>query len=174
MSLLDLPADIVRDCIVPLCFSTPKEAVQVSLVCKAFRDAVEEHCNDAWRDVFLSLWPMQNSKLKMRSWRTMLKRRILAFGQHRWTGEEDQIEGCPVVFRCPLRWSELDPSDMDGYVLDNEKTCSECGRSVVRVESAKDLRELASKDRCVAYFKEEVPMFMGVYCEPPFEDPSEE
>jgi hypothetical protein len=67
-----VPAEIVAG-ILSYAATKPIVALEMRYVNKAFSQIACE--NQIWKPLFLAKWPMQNSKLKLKSWLTLYKRR---------------------------------------------------------------------------------------------------
>lgn len=88
----------------------------------------------------------------------MLKRRVEAFPRyHQLDYGEGPIEGCSVIFACPLRWSDL----TDGPTLsENKRKCQECGRFVYRLTDIEQVKEYAARGECVSFYSTYQGMYM--------------
>lgn len=59
------------------------------------------------------------------------------------------VQNCDIAFqnRCPLRWTNLEPTDTP-----RQRWCSECGRTVTFCSSNDELKRLSSAGQCVAFW----------------------
>jgi hypothetical protein len=119
--------------------------VQISKIC---RDSAR--CNEVWRPLFLKKWPLQNSKLKIKSWFKMYERRFKVerkitqaptSTQH-FIGKKNPVailpksdsltrvsfpssENCDLEFECPLIYESLKKQNDSGT-----RHCSKCDKTV--------------------------------------------
>jgi len=60
--------------------------------------------------------------------------------------ESVRIQNCKLVFKCPLSWSELEPTADEGI-----RFCRVCDKGVYLAEDDESVAILAALGRCVAY-----------------------
>lgn len=60
--------------------------------------------------------------------------------------ESVRIQNCTLVFKCPLLWSELEPTSDEGM-----RSCRVCDKGVYLAEDDEAVAMLAALGRCVAY-----------------------
>ncbi|KAL6078307.1 C2H2-type domain-containing protein [Balamuthia mandrillaris] len=153
--LTDIPAEVLLR-IFDGAISTPKEAVSIGLVCKAFQGLVVD--NSIWQRLFLQRWPQQNPNLKMRSWFKffMLREEALKQYGHRETlyasGGAHPIENCDWEFQCPLVWEQLKPDysvPRDSFDMEVKRLCGACKEHVHYVTNQSELEEHVGQGHCV-------------------------
>ena len=166
-----VPLDVVAQHIFPHCMETWSDFANLSLVSHRFREAANV-ADEAHKRLFLAKWPTQSPNLKFShgGWLRMFKRRI------DWAQiDETPIEGCAVIFECPMKFDDLE-GPVSGPLKERRRTCHECNKEVVRVSSKERAIELASQGLCVSFKKleklgMEVP-WMGLMMAPPAAAPT--
>jgi hypothetical protein len=145
-----LPAEILSVCLANAATSC-SVAAQLCQISKTLRDSARS--NEVWRPLFLKKWPLQNSKLKIKSWLTMYQRRLKV---HRSTTTvphtQHFIENCDMEFECPLRYENLKKIDA------STRHCAKCDKTVYEVSDEDKLREYAQLGRCVTYIEKVEPV----------------
>ena len=129
-----------------------------------------------WKPLVCFYFPKFQQAVEVRNWMHVLRRRILhlqvhsphllPLGKHFCNTkedttfkinpsfkveqyEEDVIENCDWIYKCPLKYDELDDSSL--ITDENSKYCQACQRQVYHVRSMKEMQEHASKGHCVAF-----------------------
>jgi hypothetical protein len=147
-----VPIDVIAKHIFSHCMDKWSDFATLSLVSRRFHQAA---CvaDDAHQRLFLAQWPVQSARLKFAQggWMRMAKRRAA------WEpglDEETPIEGCEVIFRCPMKFDDL-PEAADGNFFspngERRRTCHECNKEVVQVSDKDRAIELAASGSCVSF-----------------------
>jgi hypothetical protein len=116
-----------------------------------------------WKSLFEVRWPLQRKSLQLKSWYFMFARRAQVKVEH--FGPQP-IEGCAVVFECPLFWSEL-KGEIVETISGTRRLCDQCNRHVYLVSKETDERVVAmvALGECVAFDrkpKERRRAFLGM------------
>jgi hypothetical protein len=114
------------------------DAMSLRLTCSWFRDAID-WAVDGWKELYHARWSLANKDMKMQSWSVMYRRRAKLA---KIAGVD--IENCGMSFVCPLKWSELEPTEQRA-----ERFCSQCNERVYYVTTKEALQNFASQGKCV-------------------------
>ena len=76
--------------------------------------------------------------------------------------EEKFLEGCEWIYKCPLKFEELE------FKTKDRRYCKECNKHVFLVSELEDFKERVSSGQCVAFKakepKNEPRVLMGRVC----------
>jgi hypothetical protein len=152
-----LPAELIVKCL-------SKAALMPQQVCEFFQisklvSALASN-NKIWKTLFLRKYPLQNSKLKLKSWMTLYQRRLkteermkLERRRHvirkEYRGGHHFIENCDFEFECPLIFEDLFDKKIE---TNGEVLCNKCNKTVYEVKDKETLEKYVAMGRCVSMF----------------------
>ena len=162
---LRLPSDLIVANILPYCIEKLDDVPRLSLVNRRFNEMTKV-CDEAHKRLFLASWPLQSDRIQFRAggWLRMYKRRFEMFGKKSFdqkSREISPIEGCSVVFECPMRWEKLSKVEQSRVGSTQVRSCQECGKNVYKVDNVEVARKLVKEGNCIAYEREQLH-FLGV------------
>ena len=160
-----LPSDLIVANILPYCIEKLDDIPRLSLVSHRFNQMTKV-CDEAHKRLFLASWPLQSDRIQFRAggWLRMYKRRFEVFGKKnfdRKSRDVSPIEGCSVVFDCPMRWETLSTADQSRVGSTSVRSCQECNRLVYKVDNVDVARKLVREGNCIAYERQQT-VFLGV------------
>lgn len=169
-----IPLDILRDVIFPFCVSkgdSLKNATSIMLTCKTW-NILLRRSNGLWKRVYFDVLNPKSvfSKraMNIRSWFYMCQRRADVL-KNRSIYSSAPIEGCDVLFECPLKFEELKNEHLETKIGDAmiaptpARFCNQCNKNVYMVP-ASAAAAFADYGVCIAVQgKERIrPMLMGM------------